>query len=192
MHSPLVQGLTFAFKWTFLPVLLLGIVGVLFSDFVPTHSIAVAAEILAVLAALVYGTFFAVRWRDLQFAKLTYGWNVFRNPYVAVPAIALTMYLLALIGFSSALPWAVNAVIGAPGSMQATVSGWERAGGRNDRCARPTLTGLPFGTVGHRAMCHLHISQESVPPGTHVILSGKSSAFGVSPDSLDINTGSGI
>ena len=168
----------------------LAIVSLLVSDFVPSALTVCCAKVLGIAFGIFYGVFF--------FGFKGFGWDA-TNPiiaagiptgsaiakrYVRVPLMALVYFGFAWLSFSSALPWMLNSIIGTENSRTVVVDGWLDAswsfrGGT--QCARPTVTGIPFGMLGRRALCVPKSEKTKLKPGASIVLYGRTSAWGISP-----------
>ena len=169
---------------------ILGMVSIYVSNFVPSASTVACARWLAICTGIFYGVFFI--------GIGEFGWSL-NNPrvaatmqtggaiarwYVRVPLMAVVYFGFAWASFSSALPWMFNAVLGSDRSITVEIDGWQDASwsraGR--QCARPTLRGIPFGMLGRRAICVPDLDKSKFKAGTSMVLYGRASALGISPD----------
>jgi hypothetical protein len=165
---------------------------VFISSFVPSPFTVALAKIAALLAAVFYGAFF--------FGIGHFGWD-FRNPkvleamrsnrilattYLRVPLMACMMGGFAWMGFSAALPWALNGVFGKVGTLEVVIGGWQDSfyGARSGKqCARPTIAGVPFMMLGRNALCvGNHHTAADFPVGATMVLYGRVSIFGIDPN----------
>jgi hypothetical protein len=168
----------------------LGMLSLFGSNFVPSAMTVACARCLAIGTGLFYGVFF-IGIRE-------FGWNS-NNPgvaavmreggatakwYVRAPSMALVYFGFAWASFSSALPWMLNGVLGTDKSMTVEIDGWQDANWSRAgiQCARPTLRGIPFGMLGRRAICVPEPNKAKFKAGATMILYGRASAFGISPE----------
>jgi hypothetical protein len=160
------------------------------SNFVPSGLTVASARWLATCTGVFYGAFFIgigdFGWsrNNPKVAAIMQTGGAIARWYVRVPLMALLYFGFAWMSFSSALPWMLNGVIGSDKSMTVEIDGWQdtfwsRAG---RQCARPTLRGIPFGMVGHRALCAPNQDKSKFKVGAAMVLYGRASAFGISPE----------
>ena len=190
VRSRTVRYLNLAAAVGLLAFPVLGMLSLFFSNFVPSALTVACARWLAICTGVFYGLFFI--------GIGEFGWDI-NNPkvatvmqtggasarwYVRVPLMALVYFGFAWASFSTALPWMANGVLGSDKSMTVEIDGWQDANwsraGR--QCARPTLRGIPFGMLGRRAICVPDPNKAKFKAGTSMVLYGRASAFGISPE----------
>ena len=178
--------------WGILAFAILALNSLFISSFVPSSFTVAFAKIAALVAALFYGAFFFgighFGW-DLRSPKVLEAMHrnrIAATPYLRVPLMACVMGGFAWMGFSAALPWALNAVFGKVGTMDVVIGGWQDSfyGARSgQQCARPTIAGVPFMMLGRNALCvgNDHAAAD-FPVGAKMVLYGRVSVFGIDPN----------
>jgi hypothetical protein len=160
------------------------------SNFVPSGLTVACARWLAICTGVFYGAFFIgigdFGWsrNNPKVATIMRSGGAIARWYVRVPVMALVYFGFAWASFASALPWMLNGVLGSDNSMTVEIDGWHdavwsRAG---IQCARPTLRGIPFGMLGGRALCEWNPDKSKFSAGASMVLYGRASAFGISPE----------
>jgi hypothetical protein len=193
--NPIIRRVNTLAGWGILALAVMGLISLYGNNFVPSPAIVHVTELLTVAAGLFYAIFFLGVGRfgwDTQNPKViaaTQQLPLISKAYIRVPLMFLVLAGFAWMSFSNALPWALNAAIGQEGAMTVVVRGWQPAFYARFRhyCAKPTIEHVPFGMLGRRSLCvgDQHKSSE-FPPGTVLSLSGRASAFGISPDKYRI------
>jgi hypothetical protein len=189
--SPAVRTLNTAVAWGTLVLAVLGLTSLLFSSFVPSAFTVSFAKGGALIAALFYGLFFLgigrFGWnrRNPRLVEMMRNKRVLASAWFRVPFMACVMGGMAWTGFSSGLPWALNAVFGKAGSTDIVIDGWENshlAGKFSRQCARPTAAGVPFMMLGRNALCvGSKQTAADFPVGAKMTLYGQLSVFGIDP-----------
>jgi hypothetical protein len=193
-QSRTVQSLNIAAAAGLVALPALGALSIYASNFVPSSLTVTCAEWLAIGTGVLYAVFFVgvgeVGWdsRNPKVAAVMRTGGVAARWYVRVPLMTLVYFGFAWVSFSTAVPWIVNGMLGSESSMAVEIDGWQdanwsRAGAQ---CARPTVRGVPFGMLGRHALCVPSTEKARFRAGSPVILHGRASILGITPESYRV------